>query len=290
MLAALDVDRGRDGARGRSRSSQTDEDIHTAVERRVTELAGAAGAKLHTGAQPQRPGRHRPAAVVQARAGRRSASGVVALQQVLLARRRGRPATSTCPATPTCSAPSRSCWPTTCSPTAGPSARDVDRLLATIERLDVSPLGAGALAGTSLPIDPALHGAGARLRPARSTTRSTRSAIVTSSPRRCSTSPCSGCTSRASARSGCCGRRRSSASPASPTPMRRAPRCCRRRRTPTSPSWRGARRGGSSGTSPACWPRSRGSRSPTTATSKRTRSRCSTRCARCRWPSPPSAG
>ena len=34
-------------------------------------------------------------------------------------------------------------------------ARDVDRLLATVERLDVSPLGAGALAGTSLPIDPA---------------------------------------------------------------------------------------------------------------------------------------
>ena len=34
-------------------------------------------------------------------------------------------------------------------------ARDVERLLATVERLDVSPLGAGALAGTSLPIDPA---------------------------------------------------------------------------------------------------------------------------------------
>ncbi len=33
--------------------------------------------------------------------------------------------------------------------------RDVDRLLATVERLDVSPLGAGALAGTSLPLDPA---------------------------------------------------------------------------------------------------------------------------------------
>ena len=33
--------------------------------------------------------------------------------------------------------------------------RDVDRLVATIARLDVSPLGAGALAGTSLPIDPA---------------------------------------------------------------------------------------------------------------------------------------
>ena len=33
--------------------------------------------------------------------------------------------------------------------------RDIDRLLATVDRLDVSPLGAGALAGTSLPIDPA---------------------------------------------------------------------------------------------------------------------------------------
>ncbi len=33
-------------------------------------------------------------------------------------------------------------------------ARDVDRLLATSDRLDVSPLGAGALAGSSLPIDP----------------------------------------------------------------------------------------------------------------------------------------
>jgi argininosuccinate lyase len=34
-------------------------------------------------------------------------------------------------------------------------ARDVDRLLATRRRLDVSPLGAGALAGSSLPLDPA---------------------------------------------------------------------------------------------------------------------------------------
>ena len=33
-------------------------------------------------------------------------------------------------------------------------ARDVDRLLDCRRRLDVSPLGAGALAGSSLPIDP----------------------------------------------------------------------------------------------------------------------------------------
>ena len=40
-------------------------------------------------------------------------------------------------------------------------ARDVDRLVATIARLDVSPLGAGALAGSSLPLDP--HGTAADL-------------------------------------------------------------------------------------------------------------------------------
>src|SRR5690606_31064353 len=34
-------------------------------------------------------------------------------------------------------------------------SRDVDRLLATVARMDVSPLGAGALAGSSLPLDPA---------------------------------------------------------------------------------------------------------------------------------------
>ena len=38
-------------------------------------------------------------------------------------------------------------------------ARDVDRLAAPIERLDVSPLGAGALAGSSLPLDPAFTAA-----------------------------------------------------------------------------------------------------------------------------------
>ena len=40
-------------------------------------------------------------------------------------------------------------------------ARDVDRLFATVTRLDVSPLGAGALAGSSLPLDP--HGTAADL-------------------------------------------------------------------------------------------------------------------------------
>jgi len=33
-------------------------------------------------------------------------------------------------------------------------ARDVDRLVTTVDRLNISPLGAGALAGSSLPLDP----------------------------------------------------------------------------------------------------------------------------------------
>jgi argininosuccinate lyase len=88
-----------------------DEDIHTAVERRVTEIAGAVGAKLHTG---------------------RSRNDQVATDLRLYCKRElfelaGR---------------------------VHALARDVDRLLETRSRLDVSPLGAGALAGSSLPLDP----------------------------------------------------------------------------------------------------------------------------------------
>ncbi len=72
--------------------------------------------------QPQRPGRHRPAAVVQARAGRRRRAACIRLQDGAARAGARRPATSTCRATPTCSGPSRCCWRTTCWPTAGRSA------------------------------------------------------------------------------------------------------------------------------------------------------------------------
>ena len=129
-----------------------DEDIHTVVERRVTQLAGEAGAKLHTG-------RSRNDQVATAfrlwtkRAVVETAAAVLMLQEVLLQRayvagdlylpgythlQRAQPvllahhlAAHT--------------WAL---------GRDVDRLLATYERMDVSPLGAGALAGSSLPLDP----------------------------------------------------------------------------------------------------------------------------------------
>jgi argininosuccinate lyase len=152
VLAALDAV-AVELAEGRFVFVESDEDIHTAVERRVTELAGPAGAKLHTGrsrndqvATDLRLFTKRELSVVVER--------IIALQQVLLDR-----------AVEVGEAPAPGY---THLQRAQPVllahhllahgwslSRDVDRLLATRARLDVSPLGAGALAGSSLPLDPA---------------------------------------------------------------------------------------------------------------------------------------
>ena len=129
-----------------------DEDVHTAIERRVTEIAGSVGAKLHTG-------RSRNDQVVTAlrlyakRQLRSVARAVVALQEVLLDRAEAAgdvylPGyTHLQRAQPVLLAHHLLAhgWAL---------ARDVDRLRATVSRLDVCPLGAGALAGSSLALDP----------------------------------------------------------------------------------------------------------------------------------------
>ncbi|MBA3287429.1 MAG: argininosuccinate lyase, partial [Acidimicrobiia bacterium] len=130
----------------------TDEDIHSAVERRVTELAGSAGAKLHT-ARSRNDQIATDIRLWMKRELRAVAHLVVELEAVLLAR--------------AIEAGDTYLPGYTHMQRAQPVllahhllahgwalARDVDRLLATVDRLDVSPLGAGALAGTSLPIDP----------------------------------------------------------------------------------------------------------------------------------------
>jgi argininosuccinate lyase len=130
----------------------SDEDIHTAIERRVTELAGAAGAKLHTG-------RSRNDQVATAlrlflrREGTDVAAHVHRLQEVLL----------------DCAVAAEDVYVPgyTHLQRAQPVllahhflahfwsfARDVDRWRDALARADVSPLGAGALAGSSLPLDP----------------------------------------------------------------------------------------------------------------------------------------
>ncbi|HET9602303.1 MAG TPA: argininosuccinate lyase [Acidimicrobiales bacterium] len=130
-----------------------DEDIHTAVERRVTELAGPTGARLHTGRS-----RNDQVATdlrlwckdeLPAVGGR-----IVKLQRVLLERARAAGDTYLPGYTHL-----QRAQPVLLAhhllAHGWALARDVDRLVATVARLDVSPLGAGALAGSSLPLDPA---------------------------------------------------------------------------------------------------------------------------------------
>ena len=116
LIDALDIVE-EEFVEGRFTFGPGDEDIHTAIERRVTEIAGDAGAKLHTGRS-----RNDQVATALRLWCRRTlidlAEQIMAFQEVL-AQRAARRATSTCPATRTCSGPSRSCSPTTCWRTAG---------------------------------------------------------------------------------------------------------------------------------------------------------------------------
>ena len=100
----------------------TDEDIHTAIERRVTEIAGADRRQAAHRPQPQRPGRARPAAVPPARGPRRRSRASTSCKQVLLRRADEADRRLRSPATRTCSARSRCCSRTTCSRTSGRSA------------------------------------------------------------------------------------------------------------------------------------------------------------------------
>jgi argininosuccinate lyase len=151
LLATLDHV-GEELAEGSFKFFDSDEDVHTAIERRVTEIAGATGAKLHTG-------RSRNDQVATAlrlfakRELRAVARKVVLLQRVLLDRAQ---------TSGDCYLPGythmQRAQPVLLShhllAHGWALARDVDRLLATVQRMDVSPLGAGALAGSSLPLDP----------------------------------------------------------------------------------------------------------------------------------------
>ena len=129
-----------------------DEDVHTAIERRVTEIAGTAGAKLHTG-------RSRNDQVATAfrlyikREVVEVARLVLDLQHVLLDRAR-EAGDAYLPGYTHLQRAQPVLLAHHLLAHGWALARDVDRLLDARARLDVSPLGAGALAGSSLPLDP----------------------------------------------------------------------------------------------------------------------------------------
>lgn len=130
----------------------SDEDIHTAVERRVTELAPAVGGKLHT-ARSRNDQVACDLRLYLKEALLEVAGALLDMQKVLLDRAAGA-ADARLPAythlqraqpVPLAHHLMAHCWAL---------ARDFERLLQAFGRVDVSPLGAGAAAGTSLGIDP----------------------------------------------------------------------------------------------------------------------------------------
>ena len=134
--------------------SDTDEDVHSAVERRLIELVGPVGGKLHTGRS-----RNDQVALDLVLYMRRGALGHVrglarlALVLVDVASQMGPEVvvpsyTHLQQAQPTLFAHHLLAY-------AQMTARDRHRFLDLMARLDCSPLGAGASAGSSLPLSPA---------------------------------------------------------------------------------------------------------------------------------------
>ncbi len=152
VLTALDAT-AMELAAGELEFLPSDEDIHTVIERRVTELAGPPGAKIHTG-------RSRNDQVATAmrlwtkRALADVTGAVLDLQDVLLTRAR-EVGDAYLPGYTHLQRAQPVLLAHHLAAHAWALGRDVGRLLDARSRLDVSPLGAGALAGTSLPLDPA---------------------------------------------------------------------------------------------------------------------------------------
>jgi argininosuccinate lyase len=134
--------------------SETDEDIHTAIERRVTELVPDCGAKLHTGRS-----RNDQVATALRLFTRAELAGVIG-RVLELQRTLERLATGAGDAYMPGYTHLQRAQPVLLAhhllAHGWALARDTDRMFATWRRLEVSPLGAGALAGSSLGIDPDL--------------------------------------------------------------------------------------------------------------------------------------
>ena len=184
ILAALDQVE-REIGDGSFAFVEADEDIHTAVERRVTELAGAAGAKLHTARS-----RNDQVATDLRLWCKRELVGVAraihGLQSVLLRTRRRRRRHVPAGLHPPAAGAAGAARPSPARARMGirPRRRPPARHGAPARRLAARRRRAGRHVAADRSVG---HGRRARLRGAPSTTRSTPSATATSSPRRCST-------------------------------------------------------------------------------------------------------
>jgi argininosuccinate lyase len=151
LLAALE-EVGGELEGGTFAFEESDEDVHTAIERRLTEIAGDVGAKVHTG----RSRNDQVATALRLHLRRRLvaiAEELAALVDVLVQRAADAGEhyvpgyTHLQRAQPVLLAHQLMAH-------AWALLRDLDRLFDAYRRVDVSPLGAGALGGSSLPLDP----------------------------------------------------------------------------------------------------------------------------------------
>ncbi len=150
VLTALDTVE-QEMADGSFVVAPSDEDIHTAVERRVTELEPA-GAKMHTGRS------RNDQVATDLRLWTRGAVDDVSDLVVRLARTILARATEVGDAQLPGYTHMQQAQPVALAhhllAHGWALMRDLDRLSDSRRRVDVSPLGAGALAGSSLPLDP----------------------------------------------------------------------------------------------------------------------------------------
>jgi len=129
-----------------------DEDIHTAIERRVTELAGDVGAKVHTGRS--RNDQVATALRLHVRDQLAAVAELILELQRTLRRRAEEAGQSYLPGYTHMQRAQPILLAHQLLAHGWQLSRDVDRILATLQRMNVSPLGAAALAGSSLPLDP----------------------------------------------------------------------------------------------------------------------------------------
>ncbi len=129
-----------------------DEDIHTAIERRVREIAGDVGAKLHTGRS--RNDQVATALRLYTREQLILVAGLVIELQRTLQRRAAEAGHAYLPGYTHLQRAQPVLLAHHLLAHGWALARDVDRLFGALERLNSSPLGAGALAGSSLPLAP----------------------------------------------------------------------------------------------------------------------------------------
>ena len=278
LLAGLD-EVERELAEERFPFAPDDEDIHMAIERRLTEVAGPVGGRLHT-ARSRNDQVATDVSLFTREAAGVAVTRVDALVRALLGAaerhldwampgythlQRAQPVYLVPP-------PARLRLDAPARPRALPG-RD--------RRSERDAAGCGRAGGRELRHGPSDACRTTSASPPWHPTRSTRWPTATSSWTTCTPPPRPRRTSRGWAPSWCCGPARSSGSSCCPTRGRAARRSCPRRRTPTPPSCCGPRRRGSSGTSPRCTASCTRCRSPTTRTCRRTRSTSSTRSTRC---------